>query len=67
MSLSGIISIKSLIVSQLILSPPKDYYIALSKTPHIQYLCGFAKYYKSFYHSQSLWLSIDSNNQLHLV
>lgn len=39
----------------------------MGKTPHIQYLCGFAKHGNFFYHSQNLWFCIYSNNQLLMV
>ncbi len=43
------------------------YVAALSKTPHIQYLCRFARHGNFFYHSQNLWFCIYSNNQLKVV
>ena len=34
----------------------------MSKTPHIQYLCGFARSGNLFYYSQNFWFCIYSNN-----
>ena len=46
---------------------PYKIILAMSKTPHIQYLCGFARHDNLFYHSQNLWFCIYSNNQLQMV